>query len=147
MQAEWWQWAIVGIALILSELAVPVFVLIWFGLGALLVALLVALFPAVGLTAQLGCWLALSLLLILLWFRIFRPGAHKTRIGMSDDYVVGEVGLLTYPVAPFEKGKLRFQKPILGSESWDCIADEAIAAGERVRVVGIEGSLIKVRRA
>ncbi|OIR03032.1 hypothetical protein GALL_148100 [mine drainage metagenome] len=144
MQPEWWQWAIVGIALILAELAIPVFVMIWFGLGALLVSLLVALFPALGLTGQLGCWLAFSLLLILLWFRIFRPGAHKTRIGMSDDYVVGEIGLLTHPVAPFEKGRVRFQKPILGSETWDCIADEAMAAGARVKVLGIEGSLVKV---
>ncbi|HUY02607.1 MAG TPA: NfeD family protein [Rhodocyclaceae bacterium] len=146
MQPEWWQWAIVGIALILAELAIPVFVMIWFGLGALLVSVLVGFFPALGLTAQLGCWLALSLLLILLWFRIFRPGAHKTRIGMSDDYVIGEIGLLTHSVAPFEKGRVRFQKPILGSETWDCIADEAVAAGERVRVVGIEGSLVKVRK-
>ncbi len=37
MQLEWWHWAVTGILLILSELAVPAFVLVWFGLGALLV--------------------------------------------------------------------------------------------------------------
>lgn len=147
MQPAWWQWAIVGIALILAELAVPVFVLVWFGLGALAVTVLVAIFPTLGLTSQLGGWLGLSLLLVLIWFKIFRPNAHKTRIGMSDDYVVGEVGLLSHRVAPFEKGKVRFQKPILGSDHWDCIADEEIAAGERVRVLGVEGSLFKVGKA
>ncbi len=144
MQAEWWQWAIAGIVLILAELAVPAFVLVWFGLGALLVALVVALLPTVSLTAQLSVWLVLSLLLIWFWFKIFRPGQHKTRIGMSDDYVIGEIGLLTRDVAPFEKGQVRFQKPILGSEAWDCIADEAIVAGTRVKVQGVEGSLLKV---
>lgn len=141
---EWWQWAVSGIVLMLVELAVPAFVLIWFGLGALLVALVVAIAPAFDLTAQLSLWLVASLTLVALWFRVFKPGQHKTRIGMSDADVVGEVGLLARSVAPFEKGEVRFQKPLLGSDSWPCIADEAIAAGERVKVLAVEGSMLKV---
>ena len=144
MQPEWWHWALTGIVLILAELAVPAFVLVWFGLGALLMALVVSLLPQLALTAQLAIWLFLSLVLIWVWFKIFRPGFHKTRIGLSDDYVIGEIGLLTHEVAPFEKGRVRFQKPILGNETWDCIADEAMATGTRVKVQGVEGSLIKV---
>ena len=60
MQPEWWHWAVAGIVLILAELAVPAFVLVWFGLGALLVALLTAVVE-IGLTAQLATWLAASL--------------------------------------------------------------------------------------
>ncbi len=71
---------------------------------------------------------------------------HKTRIGMSDANVVGEVGMLVRDVAPFEKGEVRFQKPILGADVWGCIADEAIKSGERVRVLGVEGSFLKVGR-
>ncbi len=145
MQPEWWHWAVAGIVLILAELAVPAFVLVWFGLGALLVALLTAL-VAIGVTAQLATWLAASLVLIVLWFRVFRPGSHKTRIGTADAEVIGEVGLLARDVAPFEKGEVRFQKPLLGADSWPCIADEAIKAGERVRVVTVEGSFLKVAK-
>ncbi|MDX9738129.1 MAG: NfeD family protein, partial [Azonexus sp.] len=29
-------------------------------------------------------------------------------------------------------------------EEWTCLADEAIAAGDRVRVVAIEGNYLKV---
>lgn len=144
MQFEWWHWAVAGIALILAELAVPAFVLVWFGLGALLVALFVALAPDIGLTPQLALWLGTSLALVVLWFRIFKPGFHKTRIGMADAAVIGEVGLLAHDVAPFEKGEVRFQKPILGSEVWPCIADETIKAGARVKVLAVEGSLLKV---
>ena len=147
MQAEWWHWAVSGIALLLAELAVPAFVLVWFGLGALLVALATAVLPELGLTVQLAAWLVLSLALVVGWFKIFRPNAHKTRVGMSDDYVIGEVGLLTRPVAPFEKGSVRFQKPILGNEAWDCIADEAIAAGERVKILAVEGSLLRIGKS
>jgi inner membrane protein len=145
MQPEWWHWAVTGIVLILAELAVPAFVLIWFGLGALVVALVVAV-TAIGLTAQLAAWLAVSVLLVFLWFKVFRPETHKTRIGMSDPDVIGEIGLLARDVAPFEKGEVRFQKPLLGSDTWPCIADETIKAGERVKVVGVEGSLLKVGR-
>lgn len=144
MQIEWWQWAVTGIGLILAELAVPAFVLIWFGLGALVVALLVAIDPAVGITGQLAFWLVISLALVALWFKIFKRGAHKTRIGMADADVIGEVGLLARDVAPFEKGEVRFQKPVLGSDVWPCIADENIKSGQRVRVLAVEGSFLKV---
>ncbi|MDP2809644.1 MAG: NfeD family protein [Rhodocyclaceae bacterium] len=145
MQPEWWHWAVAGIVLILAELAVPAFVLVWFGLGALVVALIVAL-VAIGLTAQLAAWLAVSLAFVGLWFKVFKPGSHKTRIGMSDANVIGEIGLLARDVAPFEKGEVRFQKPILGADAWPCIADEAIKTGERVRVVDVEGSFLKVAK-
>lgn len=144
MQPEWWHWAVAGIVLILAELAVPAFVLVWFGLGALALAAVVALQPQIGLTVQLSLWLALSLGLVALWFRFFKPNFHKTRVGMSGAQVVGEIGLLTGEVAPFQKGEVRFQKPMLGSDIWPCIADEALPAGARVKVLAVEGSLLKV---
>jgi membrane protein implicated in regulation of membrane protease activity len=146
MELAWWHWAVGGIALIVAELVVPSFVLIWFGIGALAVALLVAV-GNIGLTAQLSVWLVVSLALVAGWFKLFKPGMHKTRIGMSDANVVGEVGMLVHDVAPFAKGQVRFQKPVLGSDLWECIADEAIKSGERVRVLEVEGSFMKVGRA
>ncbi len=147
MQLDWWHWAVAGIVLILLELAVPAFVLVWFGLGAVLVALAAAVLPAMGVTTQLAVWLVASLLLVALWFKVFKPGFHKTRIGTATADIIGEVGLLAKPVAPFEKGEVRFQKPLLGSEVWPCIADEAIAAGARVKIVAVEGSLLKVGKS
>jgi membrane protein implicated in regulation of membrane protease activity len=146
MDLAWWHWAVGGLALIVAELVVPSFVLIWFGVGALAVALLMAL-TTLGLTAQLAIWLVTSLILVAAWFKIFRPNMHKTRIGMADAGVVGEIGVLVRDVAPFEKGQVRFQKPILGDDVWECIADEAIRNGERVRVLEVEGSFLKVGRA
>lgn len=145
MEIGWWHWAVGGIVLVLAELAVPSFVLIWFGLGALVVALAVAV-AEIGLTAQLALWLVVSMLLVAGWFKVFKPNMHKTRIGMADANVVGEVGMLVRDVAPFEKGQVRFQKPMLGSDVWECIADEAIKSGERVRVLDVEGSFLKVGR-
>jgi membrane protein implicated in regulation of membrane protease activity len=147
MNIEWWGWIVGGIVLILAELAIPSFFVIWFGLGALLVGLLMLLAPALSLTAQLGTWTLASLAMVVLWFRVFKPGFHRTRIGMADGEVIGEIGLLVSAVAPFERGKVRFQRPLLGSEEWVCLADAAIAAGERVKVVAVEGSYLKVGKA
>ncbi len=146
MQIEWWTWIVGGIVLILAELAIPSFFVVWFGLGALLVGLLQLVLPELSLTAQLAIWTLASLAMVILWFRVFKPGRHKTRVGLAEGEVIGEIGLLVSAVAPFERGKVRFQRPVLGSEEWTCLADDAIAPGERVRVVAVEGSFLKVSK-
>lgn len=147
MTLEWWMWIVGGIALIIAELAVPAFFIIWFGLGALFVGVLTLLLPALSATAQIVIWTLASLALVVLWFKVFKQGFDKTRIGTADGEVIGEIGLLAAPVAPFQRGKVRFQRPLLGAEEWVCLADEVIAAGERVRVLAIEGSFLKVSKA
>ena len=80
-----------------------------------------------------------------LWFKLFRRKQPDVR--WTADSVIGEVGLLTAAVSEFHKGRVRFQKPILGNEEWTCIADSEIAAGERVRLTAIEGNTARVIRA
>ncbi len=144
---EWWHWVLGGLGLILLELVVPSFFIIWFGLGALLVGLGMLAMPMLSLTAQIGVWIVASVVMVVLWFRVFKPSRYKTLIGTAAGEVIGEIGLLVSAVAPFQRGKVRFQRPILGTEEWVCMAESAIAAGERVRVVSVEGSFIKVAKA
>jgi membrane protein implicated in regulation of membrane protease activity len=103
--------------------------------------------PGLSLTAQLAIWTAASLAMVMLWFKVFKPGFHKTRIGTAAGEAIGEIGLLVSAVAPFERGKVRFQRPVLGSEEWVCMADAPIAAGERVKVIAVEGSFLTVSKA
>ena len=147
MNLEWWHWMVGGIALLLAELAVPAFFIVWFGLGALLVALMTLVLPEMSVTAQLSLWAVASVAMVILWFRIFKPDYQKTRIGSAGGEAIGEIGLLVGAVAPFDKGRVRFQRPVLGAEEWACISEAAIPAGERVKVVAIEGSFLKVAKA
>jgi hypothetical protein len=87
-----------------------------------------------------------SVSLVLLWFKVFKPHQHKSMSGRSSAEAVGEVGLLVSNIEPFGKAKVRFQIPLLGSDVWECVADEKIAAGSRVRVVSVEGSLLKIAK-
>ena len=147
MTLEWWHWEIAGLALVLLELAVPAFFIIWFGFGAMLVGLVLLLAPGLRLSAQIGVWVLASVAMTVLWFRVFKRSQHKTLVGTAAGEVIGEIGLLVSAVAPFERGKVRFQRPVLGAEEWACVAESAIAAGERVRVVSVEGSYVKVAKA
>ena len=145
MNPEWWHWIVGGIVLVLAELVIPSFFIVWFGLGALLVGLLALAFD-LSLTAQLATWTLASRAMVSRWFRVFKQSFVKTRAGTADGEAIGEIGLLVGAVAPFERGKVRFQRPVLGSDEWVCLADTAIAAGDRVKVVAVEGSFLKVSK-
>jgi len=144
MEFVWWHWIVIGLILIGAEMLLPAFYLIWFGLGALLLGLILTVLP-LSMTSQLLVWTVASSGMVLLWFRFLKPKT-MTQTGQSDA-IVGEIGLLTRAVAPYERGEVRFQKPIAGAESWPCIADETIAAGERVRVSSVEGNVFKIIKA
>lgn len=129
MEMQWWIWLVFGIALILLELVLPTFFILWFGIGAVLVSLISLRRPQPA-TGHAGpAVVVLSSATTALWFNVFRRKQPDVR--WTADSVIGEVGLLTAGVSEFQKGRVRFQKPILGSEEWTCIADSQIAPGER----------------
>ncbi|MBC7943999.1 MAG: NfeD family protein [Burkholderiales bacterium] len=145
MQLLWWHWLILGLGLLLIELAIPAFFIVWFGLGALVVGLVAAMID-VPLGAQVLLWTLFSLAFVWLWFRVFKKDAHKTTIGFSKGQFIGEIGLVTRDIRPYQQGQIRFQKPILGDDVWQSIADEEIPVGERVRVIDVQGNILKVGR-
>ncbi|MFK3684536.1 MULTISPECIES: NfeD family protein [Pseudomonas] len=145
MEMQWWIWLVFGVALILLELVLPTFFILWFGIGAVLVSLIALLAPDLQLDMQVLLWVLFSSVTTVLWFKLFRR--KKADVRWTADSVLGEVGLLTASVSEFQKGRVRFQKPILGNEEWTCIADSDIAAGERVRLTAIEGNTARVSRA
>lgn len=142
----WWHWAVLGFGFILAELALPAFVLVWFGLGGFVVMAGLLLAAQLSLTGQLLIWALSSLAMMVLWFRVFKRTAHKILIGRASASLVGEIGLIAEAVAPFKAGKVRFQKPMVGSDLWSCTAQEEIIAGTRVRVVRVEGNSVVVKK-
>ena len=147
MDLAWWHWMVLGLALGLLELAVPSFFIIWFGLGALLVGMAMLAVPGIAFSGQVMLWTAASVAMTVLWFKVFRREDGKTRSGQADE-ALGEIGVLVRAVEPLgvssARGEVRFQKPVMGSDVWPCLADEAIPAGARVRVLAVDGQLLKV---
>jgi membrane protein implicated in regulation of membrane protease activity len=56
MELAWWHWLVLGLGLGLLELLVPSFFIIWFGLGALLVGIVMMALPDLGFTTQVALW-------------------------------------------------------------------------------------------
>jgi membrane protein implicated in regulation of membrane protease activity len=144
MDTAWYHWMILGLGLGLLELMITSFYVIWFGLGALLVGLVMLVVP-MGLTAQIVLWTVTSIAMTVLWIKVFRQ-SDKTHVGQADA-ALGEFGVMAHAVEPMGRGEVRFQKPVMGSDTWPCIADEAIAAGQRVRVVAVDGQLLHVGKS
>lgn len=140
---EWWHWMVFGLLLAMAELAVPAFFIVWFGIAAVGVGVALLLAPNLSVAAQLLLWATLSCMLVVLWFRHLRPRTMTT-VGTSAASLAGEVGILVGELTPHSRGQVRFQKPLLGADLWECYAEATIKAGERVRVVAVEGNFIKV---
>ncbi len=143
---EWWHWLVLGLLLTMAELALVSFFVVWFGIAAAVVGLILLAAPTLALATQFLLWAVLSTALVLIWFRYLRPRTMTT-VGTSAATVAGEIGILVADLTPDSRGQVRFQKPILGADLWEAYADAAIAAGERVRVVAVDGSYVKVEKA
>ena len=143
---EWWHWIVLGLALTMAEMVIVSFFVVWFGLAAAGVGVILLVAPDIAVSTQILLWAVLSTLLVGIWFRYLRPRT-MTAVGTSAATVAGEVGILVADITPDSRGQVRFQKPILGSDSWECYSETTIQAGERVRAVAVEGSYIKVEKA
>jgi membrane protein implicated in regulation of membrane protease activity len=146
MDVLWWHWLVLGLVLIGLELVIPSFTIIWFGLGAVLVSALTGIFPGFPLSAQILTWTVASVLFTVSWFRFFNPRTNKTQAGSSTGAVIGETGLVIRPAGIYAKGAVKFNLPILGADEWPCVADEPLEIGDRVRVIEVEGHVLKVQK-
>lgn len=142
MQIAWWLWVAAGIVLILLELAVLSFFLVWVGLAAVLVGVvhgIIGLPPA----GQFFLWALASVAMTAAWFKFFK-NPDRTRAGQSKQAVVGVRGLITREITELGEGEILFQRPVLGSDRWPAVSDTPIPAGERALVVDVLANTLKV---
>jgi membrane protein implicated in regulation of membrane protease activity len=145
MQIEWWHWIIAGFCLIGLELIVPSFTIIWFGFGALVVGAISGIWPGFPLFAQIALWSVASVCFTVMWFKYLKPKGDRTRAGMSKEGIVGESGIIIRGTEDsYGKGVVKFRISVLGADEWSCYASEILHVGDRVRVVDIEGQIVKV---
>lgn len=144
----WGHWILLGLVLMVAELAIPSFTIFWFGLGAYVVAGVLALWPAMPPAVQMVVWAVASICWTVIWFRWVRPRmSDRTKAGTGKDAILGEVGIIVRPVTPcFGKGMVRFPVPILGAEEWFCHSAEVLIPGEEVVVKDIDGHVLRVAR-
>lgn len=145
MQIEWWYWFIAGFCLIGLELIVPSFTIIWFGFGALIVGCIKFLWVDFPLSGQLFLWSVASIAFTLVWFKYLKQKKDMTHAGMSKEGIVGETGIIIRGTEDsYGRGLVRFRISVLGADEWSCYAEDMLKVGDSVRVVDIEGQILKV---
>ena len=76
LDTVYWHWLVLGIVLIIAEIFIPSFTILWFGLGAILVGVVMSLFN-LSFALQLLLWTFASVVFTLLWFRWLKPKAEQ----------------------------------------------------------------------
>lgn len=148
MTLAYWHWIVFGILLCGIEIFAPSFTVLWFGIGALLVGTLLAIWPQLPIAAQLAIWAVTTVALAIGWFRYFKPRmGDRTKAGISREAAVGQVGMVIQAATEHVRGTVRFSVPLLGAEEWPFICEQPLAAGDRCRVVDVLGNALLVQRA
>ena len=129
-------WFLVGLVLLLAELVTPGFVVIFFGVGAWITAILVALDITPSFNAQLVTFMVASVVSLLLFRnrgKVLFEGRRAGGYGANEslDSVVGQKAVVVADIVPnADGGKVEFN----GSH-WEAEAAVSIAKGTTVAIV------------
>ncbi len=139
-------WFVLGLVLFLSELALPGFVIIFFGIGAWITALGVLTGVADAFSSQLLLFLVSSLLSLILFRRhgkkYFQGRVSRTveDVAQLDD-VRGERAIVVEDIDPsMLSGRVEFH-----GTHWKAIADEHIKKGTPVEILERRDLTLKVK--
>ena len=142
-----WHWVVFGIAVVVSEMFLGTFFILWFGAAAVVVGVMLFLIPDLSMTWQILLWTILSSVLALGWFKYLKPlSIDKTKAGLSKEAITGEVGQVLIVPTEDKRGKLRFPAPVLGADEWIIISQDELMIGDRVSVVDVSGNSLIVKK-
>ncbi|MGI9338152.1 MAG: NfeD family protein [Gammaproteobacteria bacterium] len=140
---EWWHWVVLGCALLAADaLLINVYYLIWFGIGAMIIGLVLTIFPQMSFGVQLILWGVLSSLLLVQWLFWLRPVFSRKRAAEARSLLPGQAGSVVH----FSNGagELQLQRPVGGRDRWSFRSATNHKPGDRVVVgaVDAEGNVI-----
>ncbi len=140
---DFWHWWILGLVLVILETVLPGTFLLWMGLSAIVLGVLVWALPALGWELQVLLFAVFSLTSIVAWRAWQRRHPEQTdqpALNRRAEQYVGRVFELETAI---ENG---FGKVRVGDSLWRVSGVDA-RAGARVRVTGTEGVVLRVEPA
>lgn len=136
-------WFGLGVVLLLMEFANPGVVLIFFALGAWLVALL-CMTVEISLNLQLGVFVVSSVVLLLVFRNRIKGRIDRPRPaaggGESDEFVGGR-GLVTREIRSERSGRVDYR-----GTTWEAESGERIPEGAAVEILDKENLTLTVKR-
>ena len=145
MMQGWGFWLILGLVLLAVEVAAPAFVALFFGLSALLVALICWLFPDLPSWVAWLCFSGLAVVLLLglrgVCTKLLRGKKSPDMDGLASE-VVGQRAVVALRIQPGQPGKV-----VLRGANWQAESGETLEVGTQVRIVKQESIVLTVVRA
>lgn len=143
LNAAWWAWVLLGLALLAGEILTPGgFYILFFGGGAILVGLLKLAGLQLGLAVEGLIFVTISVVLLLVFRRPlmerFKPLAPEIPV----DELTSEVAVALEQIGPKGHGKVE-----LRGTAWNAhnLGDSVIEKSARCRVERVEGLTLSIR--
>lgn len=136
-------WLGLGLILIAAEVVAPGAFLLWMGIAAVVVALLVFVLPGLSLLAQVVLFVVLSVAAVLAyrkWFRKREEPSDRPLLNQRGLQMIGRTADLDQAIAD-GRGRIKLDDAFWVVEGPD------LPVGTRVRVVAIDGMTLKVQQA
>ena len=135
-----WLWLIGGVVLLIAEVIAPGFFLMFIGAAAIVTGVAALLLP-IGLAVQLALFAIMAVVVA----RYGGRRAYASRYDISSDPLLNDrVGrLLGRIVVVVEDVDSKGGRVRVGDSEWSARGGPA-AAGERVRIVDVDGNCLKV---
>jgi membrane protein implicated in regulation of membrane protease activity len=134
-----WLWLIGGVVLLIAEIIAPGFFLVFIGAAAMATGLFTILF-GLGPASQLALFALYALLAVMVGRRFYANRTPDSADPLLNDRAGRLVGKVVTVVAPVDEHNGRVR---VGDSEWSARGGPA-AAGERVRITGIDGNCLKV---
>jgi inner membrane protein len=137
-----WSWVVAGLVLLALELVLPGGFLLWMGISAIITGLVVLVQP-LGWPVQWLIFGVLSLVTIALWVtfsRRRRQAGDRPLLNRRAEQLVGQEAVLEQPIAQ------GYGRLVLGDTVWR-VSGADLPAGQRVRIVGSDGNVLRVEAA
>jgi inner membrane protein len=136
-----WTWMILAAILFALEVMSPGIFLMWFGMAAAVTGLLVAF--EIGWQWQLVWFCVLSLAAVLVALKYLRNNPLQSDRPLLNERAVQHIGQCYDLVDPIVNGRGSVK---IGDSIWR-VAGPELPKGTRVRVLGADGTLLKVAPA
>ena len=135
-----WSWWILALALFVIELAMPGIIFLWLGIAAAVTGALVWIVPSLGWQISFVIFAILGVVAFIVGRKVWRPGhieSEDPTLNKRAEQYVGKTFTLD---TALENGRGRLH---VGDGSWLAKGPD-LAAGTKVKVTGVDGSVLEV---
>ncbi|WP_431860570.1 NfeD family protein [Azospirillum sp.] len=140
---EFWHWWVIAVALAVVEIWAPGAAFLWLGVAAGMVGVVLLVYPGLGWEGELLLFAVLAIAAVLAGRAVYRrAGLHAApnRLNRRAEQYIGTLHTLETAIV---NGHGRAH---VGDTSWS-VQGPDLPAGATVRVVAVDGVILKVEKA